>query len=104
MSDPGFAHLAELHQLGDTPIPPVVRRLAGVAEPDLVWRNDLGGLTFRVADGYLKWNPRSTGIDLERERIRLVWLVERHPAPIVLDHDAGRCADLDDAKARLGLD
>ena len=32
----------------------------------------------------MKWNPRSTGTDLERERVRLDWLVGRHPAPRVL--------------------
>ena len=54
--------------------------------PELAWRNDLGGLTFRLADRYLKWNPPSTGIDLDRERVRLEWLAPRHPAPRVLDH------------------
>lgn len=86
MTDPAFAHLASLHTLGDQPVPAIARRLAGGAEPELVWRNDLGGLTFRISDRYLKWNPRSTGIDLERERVRLAWLSARHPAPAVLDH------------------
>ena len=70
MADDPFAQLATQHTLGDQPIPEVVRELAGDA-PRAVWRNDLGGLTFRVGDRYLKWNPRTTGIDLERERRRL---------------------------------
>ncbi len=86
MTHPAFAHLAALHTLGDQPVPALVRRLAGTTEPELVWRNDLGGLTFRIDDRYLKWNPHSTGIDLERERLRLEWLSARHPAPAVLDH------------------
>jgi len=46
-----------------------------------VWRNELGGLTFRFGDRYCKWNPHRTGIDLGREHRRLEWLVGRHPAP-----------------------
>lgn len=86
MSDPDFAHLAHLHTLRGQAIPRIVRELAGDLEPELVWRNDLGGLTFRLGDRYLKWNPRSTGIDLERERVRLGWISRRHPAPRVVDH------------------
>jgi kanamycin kinase len=32
----------------------------------------------------VKWNPRTSGIDLARERVRLDWLRGRHPAPRVL--------------------
>ena len=46
----------------------------------------MDGLTFRIGDRYLKWNPRSTGIDLERERVRLEWISARHPAPRVVDY------------------
>lgn len=84
VTDDPFAHLAAQHVLGDQPIPGVVRRLAGARTPELVWRNDLGGLTFRIGDRYAKWNPRSTGIDLDRERRRLAWLASRHPAPPVI--------------------
>lgn len=57
---------------------------------DAVWRNELGGLTFRGSfDGegerYLKWNPLGSGVDLEDERARLVWLAPRHPVAEVLD-------------------
>ena len=58
----------------------------GGAEPELIWHNELHGLTFRTASGILKWSPRSAGIDLDRERIRLAWISARHPAPRVLDH------------------
>jgi kanamycin kinase len=84
MTDPDFAHLAALHTQGDDPLPSIVLELAGERAADLVWRNELGGLTFRIDDRYLKWNPRRTDIDLERERVRLEWLSDRHPAPRVL--------------------
>ncbi|MEM9464089.1 MAG: aminoglycoside 3'-phosphotransferase [Actinomycetota bacterium] len=73
------------HTLGDDPVPPVVYELAEGAEPELVWRNELGGLTFRLGDRFVKWNPRATGVDLEHERVRLDWISVRHPAPQVLD-------------------
>ncbi len=83
MSADPFAALAAQHTLGDQPIPDIVVELAGSTRPELIWRNDLGGLTFRIGTRYLKWNPRTTGIDLEREGRRLLWLEGRHPAPRV---------------------
>lgn len=84
MTDPDFSHLAALHALGDDAVPEIVVELADDGPVEFVWRNDLGGLTFRIGDQYLKWNPRRTGIDLERERVRLEWLSRRHPAPRVI--------------------
>jgi len=69
-------------------LPAAVTAIAGGAEARLLWRNELGGLTFRVGDRVVKWNPRSTGIDLARERARLDWLAGRHPAPRVIEYDA----------------
>lgn len=66
-------------------MPDLAVRLNGGAVPELVWRNELDGLTFRVRDGYLKWCPASAGIDLHREVERLAWLGGRHPVPRVLD-------------------
>ena len=86
MSDPQFADLALQHTLRGLEVPRIARELADGREPELVWRNDLDGLTFRAGDRYLKWNPRSTGIDLERERVRLEWISARHPAPRVVDY------------------
>ena len=82
--DEDFAHLADQHTLGDQPIPAIVLELAGAREPRLAWRNDLGGLTFDLGDRYVKWNPRRSGIDLERERVRLEWISPLHPAPTVI--------------------
>jgi kanamycin kinase len=91
MADPDFAHLASKHTLEGLDVPQIVVALAGDQAPELVWRNELDGLTFRIGTRYLKWNPPSTGIDLGRERVRLEWLSARHPAPRVLDY--GRDGD-----------
>jgi len=73
--------------------PPIVDLLAEGSTPELVWRNELGGQTWRLGDRYLKWSSDAAGIDLHREVVRLRWLEGRHPVPRVLDegHDnAGR--------------
>ena len=84
MTAPDFAALAAQHALGDDPIPDVVLDVADGRPAELAWRNDLGGLTFRIGDDYVKWNPRRTGVDLALERSRLEWLAGRHPAPRVV--------------------
>lgn len=84
MPGPDPAALAAQHTLGDQPVPAVVLEVAGGRPATLVWRNELGGLTFHIDGRYLKWNPRRTGVDLARERDRLEWLAPRHPAPRVL--------------------
>ena len=88
MTDPDFFTLAEQHTLGDDPVPETVIRFADGRAIDLVWRNELGGLTFRIGDNFVKWNPRRTGIDLDRERVRLGWISARHPAPRVVSFGA----------------
>lgn len=80
-----FRALADFHTLGDDEVPPAVRALGHGIEPELVWRNELGGLTFRIGARFVKWSPRSAGIDLAREHVRLLWLDGRHPAPEVVD-------------------
>jgi kanamycin kinase len=86
MGDSTFPDLALLHTLEGLEVPQIAKTLAKGGEPELVWRNELDGLTFRIGDRFLKWNPRSTGVDLERERVRLDWISTRHPAPRVVDH------------------
>jgi kanamycin kinase len=93
MGEPDFASLAAQHQLGDEPIPSVVVAVAAGRPIRLLWRNDLGGLTFRIDDCVVKWNPRRTGADLERERVRLDWLAGRHPAPRVISFGADKAAE-----------
>ncbi len=91
--EPDVAYLAQLHALGDDPIPDAVQWLAGDDAPALEWRNELGGLTFRIGGRFVKWNPHTTGIDLARERTRLEWLAGRHPAPRVLDFGSDALAE-----------
>lgn len=84
-----FSHLAEVHRLGDDKIPDRVFEWVDGSTIDLVWRNELGGLTFQLGNGlFVKWNPQSTGIDLEREQVRLEWLAGRHPAPLLVSYGA----------------
>jgi kanamycin kinase len=56
---------------------------------ELVWRNEVGGLTGRV-DGssprFVKWNRIDSGESLAAEAHRLRWLAGRHPAPEVIDY------------------
>jgi kanamycin kinase len=72
-----------------TPIPALVRAVAGPDVLDEVWLNELGGLTFRAGDRYLKWSPPGAP-DLEAERARLIWAAPHHPVPEVLEL---RCDD-----------
>ncbi len=70
---------------GPVDVPELVRGFSSGVELDAVWRNELGGLTFRDGERYLKWNPIGSGVDLEDERARLVWLAPRHPVAEVLE-------------------
>ena len=70
---------------GPVDVPALVRSFASGNELDAVWRNELGGLTFRDGECFLKWNPLGSGVDLDDERSRLGWLAPRHPVPEVLD-------------------
>lgn len=92
MPDRSFPNLARQHTLEGLEVPRIVHALAGGSAPELVWRNQLDGLTFRIGHRYLKWSPRSTGIDLERERVRLEWISLRHPAPRVVDYGSDHAA------------
>lgn len=67
------------------PTPPIVTAYAGGENPELVWHNELGGLTYRTGKHFIKWNPRHTGVDLDLEHARLDWLDGRHPAPRVVE-------------------
>ncbi len=56
----------------------------------LVWRNELGGLTFEVRAGsgreFIKWTPASSGVDFDREIARLAWARSFVTVPRVLQH------------------
>ncbi|MEO6533235.1 MAG: aminoglycoside 3'-phosphotransferase [Pseudolysinimonas sp.] len=81
MTRPTLANKPE----GPIEVPELVRAFASGNELEAVWRNELGGLTFRGGQRYLKWNPLGSGVDLEEERARLAWLAPRHPVAEVLD-------------------
>jgi len=67
-------------------VPEAVRGLARGAGLTPVWRNELGGLTFRTDDGrYLKWSPRHPELDLGAEAERLGWAARHTPVPRVLE-------------------
>ena len=53
-----------------------------------VWRNELGGITYRLGDGarYLKAQPDDTGWDVAAEVARLAWVGRFVPAPRTLAH------------------
>lgn len=68
--------------------PPAVRDIAGGRPVRAVWRNELGGLTFRLeADSgalFVKWSP--AGLPLTAELQRLRWAASHAAVPRVLDH------------------
>ncbi|MFC8598364.1 phosphotransferase [Isoptericola sp. NPDC057191] len=80
-------------------VPDRVRALAGGDDVVPVWRNELGGLTFRLStpgrpasvglaedDRYVKWVPAGVdGLDLDAEAERLAWAGRWTPVPRVLD-------------------
>jgi len=50
-----------------------------------VWRNERGGLTFRIGARYAKWAPVGSGLDLAAEAARLAWASAWTPVPAVLE-------------------
>ncbi|MEO8528992.1 MAG: phosphotransferase [Pseudolysinimonas sp.] len=70
---------------GPVEVPDLVRAFADQID-DVIWLNEIGGLTFVAGDRFLKWNPRGNGVDLEDERARLIWArTIGHPVPEILD-------------------
>ncbi len=73
----------------DVPVPARVRALAGAATLDPVWRNNLGGVTFRATDAdgirYVKWGLRNAETSMRAEAERLRWAAPFTPVPPVLD-------------------
>lgn len=85
MTASNLDHLARLHTVDGLVVPRIAHALAGGAEPELVWRNDVGGLSFRLGDRFLKWNPASTGIHVRSAGIGIgigmVYVVAPTPTP-----------------------
>ncbi|OEV08409.1 aminoglycoside phosphotransferase [Streptomyces nanshensis] len=70
-------------------MPECVRELAAGRPVQAVWKNELGGLTFRIGDGeaprFVKWAPAGSGVDLSVEAVRLRWAADFTTVPHVLD-------------------
>lgn len=69
-------------------VPARVRALAGDAELVPVWRNQLGGVTWRSGDAYIKHGPRHGEASMAEEAERLEWAARWTPVPRVLAHGA----------------
>ena len=75
-------------------LPDSIRRLAGRERIDFVWRNVLGGLTYRIGAGtgrdrFAKWAPADAiELDLAAEADRLTWAIEWVNVPRVLETGA----------------
>jgi len=69
--------------------PPGVNALIAGRPFTVVWRNELGGVTFEVEAGavheFIKWSPADIGPDLDREIARLAWARAWLVVPAVLD-------------------
>jgi kanamycin kinase len=68
------------------PVPPRVRALARGAGLTPVWRNELGGVTYRTDDGrFVKHGPLNPETSMAGEAERLAWAAEYTRVPEVLD-------------------
>ena len=68
------------------PVPEIVRSLTGGAALTPVWRNSLGGVTFRTDDGrYIKWGPHDAEANMRDEAERMRWARRWTTVPEVLD-------------------
>lgn len=73
----------------DVAVPGRVRDLARGAGLIVVWRNGLGGLTFRTDDGrYIKHGPRNAETSMAAEAQRLEWARGFVTVPEVVEHGA----------------
>jgi kanamycin kinase len=74
------------------PIPAVVASIARGRTPVPVWLNELGGITFEIADEnrhrFVKWSPAGSDIDLDMEARRLRWAGAYTRVPEVLESGA----------------
>lgn len=73
----------------DSYVPDSVMRYAAGRSVNVVWLNELGGLTLRVRDTdnfvFIKWAPMNSALDLTAERIRLTWALSYTSVPKVID-------------------
>lgn len=71
------------------PVPARVRALAGDATLEPVWRNNIGGVTFRAIDAggirYVKWGRRNAETSMRAEAERLRWAAAFTAVPRVIE-------------------
>ncbi len=76
------------------PVPEVVRAITSGAEIELVWHNELGGLTYRwhsdAGERYVKWVRADAGIPTSEEAARLQWAEPFARVPRVVDVGASQ--------------
>ncbi len=76
----------------DVTVPAAVVAVAAGEPLRPVWVNQVGGMTFAVGEPpghhFLKWNPRTSGIDLSQEISRLEWAAPVTPVPVLIDRGA----------------
>jgi kanamycin kinase len=69
----------------DVTVPAAVVSAARGGKLDLVWVNEVGGLTFAAGEGagrrFIKWAPAGSGLDLAGEADRMTWAGQYHPVP-----------------------
>jgi len=86
-----------------TKVPDAVLAAAAGRTLKLLWRNDLGGLTYQVGDDLVvKWAPAGTALDLAAEVTRLAWASAYLLVPQVLDRGADEHGSWFVATALLG--
>lgn len=69
-------------------VPPVVHELAAGRPVTIVWRNQIGGVTYALGNGeeYVKYGPAHWEFDADPEFDRLRWVSEYVAAPRPIDH------------------
>lgn len=87
---PANSHAAKMDAmsipLGDVDVPQRVRELARGAALEPVWRNGVGGVTFRTDDGrYIKHGPVHDETSMAAEAARLEWMRAHTAVPEVLE-------------------
>ena len=74
-------------QSSDVAVPPTILRLAATRTLNVLWHNEIGGVTYLVGDDVVvKWSP--PGVDLGAEAERLAWARAFLVVPEVVDAGA----------------
>ncbi|MFF7635206.1 aminoglycoside 3'-phosphotransferase [Kitasatospora sp. NPDC008050] len=95
---------------GPVEVPRIVTAFAAGRPVQVVWENELGGLTFQVGlepRQFVKWTPSASGIDLSAEVVRLRWAARFTVVPRVLDEGAdetGSWIVTDGVPGRMAVD